>query len=176
MVNGQQHIIRQLELEFNTPAQADQDYHALAERLSLLGTDHIPRVLDKVLSDLVPPDTYVRYDKIVLDCDLEHWDDLEMVIRQQLSEQLEAIIEEQEPSRQNRLTKPETDLSSSGGTIVGPAAWVLHFLHHGFLPWSAPQELEPSALAYELTELLANQVAKGFSVMFLRISWSCSDC
>lgn len=159
MVNGQQHIIRQLELEFNTSAQADQDYHALAERLSLLGTDHIPRVLDKVLSDLVPPDTYVRYDKIVLNCDLEHWDDLEMVIRQQLSEQLETIIEEQEPLRQTRLTKPETDLSSSGGVIVGPTAWVLHFLHHGFLPWSAPQELEPSALAYELTELLANQVA-----------------
>lgn len=154
-----QHIIRQLGLEFNTPAQVDQDYHALAERLSLLGTDHIPSVLDKVLSDLVPPDTYLRYDKIVLNCDLEHWDDLEMVIRQQLSEQLENIIEQQQPSGETSLEDPRTEATSAGNAMVGPAGWIMHFLHYGFLPWAAPRDIEPSALAYELTELLANQPA-----------------
>lgn len=169
MAAKQQHIIRQLSLEFNTPAQAEQDYHALAERLSLLGAEHIPAIIDKVLSDLVPADTYVRYDKIELNCELERWDDLEMVIRQQLAEQLETIVEKQRPNRQLPSKVMSSDQPTGKGAFLGPAAWVLHFLQHGFLPWSAPRDIDRSGLSYELTELLASD--KYFAqVLFLRVS------
>ena len=157
MTKPQRHIIRQMEVDFSLGTAEKQDYHVLAERLSLLGKDHIPAIIERVLSDLVAPDTYLHYDKIVLDFELEHLDDLENSIRAQLADQIETVLESKRPAASVYRSQEEAVGASSPKTPLGPAQWILYFLYYGYMPWSAPRELTPAALVYELTELLAEK-------------------
>lgn len=159
MSTKQIHIIKQLELELNVPASRDQDYHAISERLSVLGKERIPEIIDRVLSELVPPDRYVRYDKIVLDLNLDTLEDLEGEIRRQLAGELELVIKEQQQEKVLRLPTVANARENESEATSGPAAWIIHFLQEGFLPWSAPDGTTVASLAYELTELLANDPA-----------------
>ncbi|MGH1437185.1 MAG: contractile injection system tape measure protein [Lewinella sp.] len=149
------HIIKQLELELTVQASRDRDYHAISERLSVLGQKRIPEIIDRVLSELVPPDMYVRYDKIVLDCDLDSLADLESEIRRQLAGELELFLKEQQQEKTLQSRKLAEGRENSPAATSGPAAWIIHFLERGFLPWSAPRGTTVASLAYELTELLA---------------------
>jgi hypothetical protein len=159
MSTKQIHIIKQLELELNVQASRDQDYHAISERLSVLGKERIPEIIDRVLSESVPPDVYVRYDKLVLDCEVDSLDQLEEVIRRQLAGELELLIREQAQEKERQLPLVADGREDSREAIIGPGAWVIHFLEKGFLPWSAPEGTTVASLAYELTELLANDAA-----------------
>ncbi|WP_020535964.1 contractile injection system tape measure protein [Lewinella cohaerens] len=155
MPTKQIHIIKQLELELTVQASRDRDYHATSERLSVLGQERIPEIIDRVLSELVPPDVYVRYDKIVLDCDLDSLEDLESEIRRQLAGELELFLKAEE---YEKMLRPRNKLAegreNSLEAATGPEAWIIHFLERGYLPWSAPKGTTVASLAYEFTELL----------------------
>jgi len=155
----QKHIIKQLELELNVQAARNQDYHAISERLSVLGQDRIPEIIDRVLSESVSPDVYVRYDKIVLDLNLDTLEELEGEIRRQLAGELELVIKEQQQEKVLRLPTVADARENEPEATSGPATWIIHFLQEGFLPWSAPKGTTVASLAYELTELLANDAA-----------------
>ncbi len=159
MSDKQTHIINHLELELNVQASRDQDYHAISERLSVLGKERIPEIIDRVLSESVPPGVYVRYDKLVLDCEVDSLEELEEVIRRQLAGELELLIKEQAQEKGRRPLAVTDGREHSAEVTIGPAAWIIHFLEKGFLPWSAPEGTTVASLAYELTELLANDPA-----------------
>ncbi|WP_367388235.1 contractile injection system tape measure protein [Lewinella sp. LCG006] len=153
------HIINHLKLELNVQASRGQDYYAINERLSVLGQERIPEIIDRVLSELVPPGVYVRYDKLLVDCDISSLEELEEVIRRQLAGELELLIREQAQDEELRFASVTDGREDLREAIIGPGAWVIHFLEKGVLPWSAPEGTSPASLAYELTELLANDPA-----------------
>lgn len=168
------HIIKQLALELNVQASRDQDYHAISERLSVLGRERIPEIIDRVLSELVPPDRYVRYDKIVLDCNVNSLEELELSIRRQLADELERFVETEQQVRLLKFPNPDNGRQDVVGSPTGPAAWIVHFLEYGFLPWSAPAEITVASLAYELVELLANDPS--FVTRLRRLLLQNSNC
>lgn len=174
MSTKQIHIIKQLELELNVQASHDRDYHAISERLSVLGQERIPEIIDRVLSELVPPDVYVRYDKIVLDCNLDALEDLESEIRRQLAGELELFLKEKQHEKTLQLSKLTEGRENSLEATTGPAAWIVHFLERGFLPWSAPRGTTVASLAYELTELLAGDA--GFVKKMRRLLLQNENC
>lgn len=129
------HIIHRLGINLDLAKRPGEDYGLFMERLSLLGQELLPKVLEDTLNDLVPQGDYQRIGRLELELTVHTIDELSQALREQVPRLLRQAISEKKSSRE----------WSSGAKFsaveLGPAAWLWHFLRHGTLPASAPRKL-----------------------------------
>jgi len=146
MANRQQHIVRQQTLELEVSHGTIEDQHAVLERLSVMGQQQIPQLLEQAVDEWLAPHVYRRIDRLEVVVEVDRLENLEDHVRSRLPQALAKALHRQDL---------HTGTTVAGQTVAaGPAAWVLHFLRTGTLPWSAPQQLLLSELQDALHRLL----------------------
>jgi hypothetical protein len=146
MANRQRHMVLRQTLELEVDKTVVEDQHAFLERLSVLGQQQIPRLLEQAVDEWLPPDVYRRLDRLEVVVELDRLEDLEDTLRRQLPQALAKALRAQGNDSGTAATDP--------GESAGPTAWILHFVRTGTLPWSAPQEIQLSELQAALHRLL----------------------
>lgn len=142
------HIIHRLGIDLDLAKRPGEDYGLFMERLSLLGQELLPKVLEDTLSDLVPQGDYRRIGRLELELTVHTIDELSQALREQVPQLLRQAISEKKSSRE--WSSPE----KFSAVELGPAAWLWHFLRHGTLPASAPRKLGLKTLREAGLELI----------------------
>ena len=92
---GQSHIILRQLLELNLQPEREGDYQHLSEELSNLGQSFLPGMLDQIFSDLIPPDVYLRLDRLELTIEIKDWSKIKSDLKRQLPELLRKAVKQE---------------------------------------------------------------------------------
>jgi hypothetical protein len=143
---SQNHVIQRTIVELQLPAQ--DKAHDRQSAISRLFQDALPRAMDAVFSAVVPPDSVLKFDTLVVDLgDIKEGDFSEQVFEKRylvaLEQALKVAIAQQltEESVENVFSSPEARAFDA----------FVFFIKKGRLPWSFKVESEEQWLFQVLT-------------------------
>ena len=150
-----------------------QQVSEVQDRISALVKNELPKVLEKLFSDKVPPDVLLTIDRLELDVGPMHWDQLETNFSQHVRILLEEQLTQTVYRARNRIAGAQAEwkpLEKATPKMLpedrSELMAIRYYLHLGLLPWwlSVPQT--PT----RLIQLVARQAPIGLQKVLLELS------
>ncbi len=134
-MNGKNHIVKkQL---FNVEIKTAKDTKTVQDEVSRISRFRLQTILDRILSKYDRADQVIRLDRVVLNCEYQHIDQLEKKLTEAVEKQLPEFF------RINSTNVGTSNTSIQQQSPNHSAAQLLHhFLSKGVFPWWADSKVQ----------------------------------